>query len=113
MKSHEDALFKLDIIDFDKSSLIGYAQVSNNCVISKLSLQSKFQEIEKKTIDVLDYIITSIYFLNATILNDDERNARIIRIDIEFQVIEHLIYEYLIKRDILKIYKIIIDENVE
>ena len=31
------------------------------------------------------------------ILNDDERNTEIIRIDVEFQVIEHLTYEYLIK----------------
>ena len=46
-------------------------------------------------------------------MNDDERNTEIIRIDIEFQVIEHLTYEYLIERDVLKVYKIIIDENVE
>ena len=76
-------------------------------------MQSKFQEIEKKTINILDYIIISIYFSNVAILNDDERNTEIIKINIEFQVIEHLTYEYLIERNVLKIYKIIIDENVE
>ena len=76
-------------------------------------MQLKFQEIEKKTINILDYIIISIYFFNVVILSNDKRNAGIIRIDIEFQVVEHLICEYLIERDILKAYKIIIDENIE
>ena len=113
MKPHKNTSFKLDIVDFDESSLIEHAQVSNDCIISKSSLQSKFQEIEKKTIDILDYIIISIYLLNIVILSDDERNTEIIRIDIKFQVIEHLAYEYLIERNILKAYKIIIDENIE
>ena len=100
MKSHENTSLKLDIIDSDESSLIEHTQISNDCAISKSFLQLKFQEIGKKITNVLDYIIISIYLLNIAILNDDKRNAGIIRIDIEFQVIEHLTYEYLIERDV-------------
>ena len=113
MKSYENTFLKFDIINFNKSFLIEYIQISNDYIISKLSLQLKFQEIEKKIIDILDYIIISIYFLNVIILNDDKKNAEIIKIDIEFQVIKYLIYKYLIKYDILKIYKIIINKNIK
>src|SRR5947207_3364445 len=101
MKSYENISLKFNIIDFDKSFFIEYIQISNDCVINKSSLQLKFQEIEKKITNILDYIIISIYFFNIIILSNNKRNAEIIRIDIEFQVIEYLIYEYLIERDIL------------
>lgn len=74
-------------------------------------MQPKFQGVGKKTTGVLGYITTPVYLPNAAALSGDESNAGIIKIDVEFQVVEHLTCGYLLGRDALKAYKAITDED--
>src|SRR5947207_5038866 len=83
----------------------------NEYAISESPIQPKFQEIDKKTTGVLGYITAPVYLPNAAALSGDERNAGIIRIDVEFQVVEHLTCGYLLERDALKAYKAVIDKD--
>lgn len=112
IESHGNAPLKSGVTDSDDLSLIEYAQILDECAIKESPLQPKFQRIDTKIINILGYIIILIYLLNAAALSDDERSVDIIRIDMKFQIMKHLTCGYLLGRDVLKVYKIIIDKDV-
>ena len=60
-----------------------------------------------------DYVILSIYLLNIIIIFKDISKVRILYLSIEFQVVEQIVADFLIERDALKVYKIIINEKLD
>ena len=111
VEPHGDAPLKSGVADSGGPSFIGCARVPNGCAINESPVQPKFQRVGKKTTGVLGYITTPVYLPNAAVLSGDERSVGIIKIDVEFHVVEHLACRYLLGRDALKAHKAIIDEG--
>jgi len=76
-----------------------------------LPLYLTFERIRVHKINILRYIILSVYFLNkATMLGDGgDRGLQMVKASIKFQVMEHFPMNYLIDIDVIKSYKMVID----
>lgn len=102
---------KLEIIDFKKIFLIEKNLIFKKYKIKKSSFLLKFIKIKENQIFILNYIILSIYLFNIFIMNNNKYYNEIIKIIIKFQIIKYYFIKFLIKRNILKKYKIIINED--
>src|SRR5947207_3567082 len=113
MKSHSNISLFSEIVNSKDSSIIQRNLISQQYKILLSSYNLKFHNIENITINMQDYIILPIYFSNIIIISKNALKIRILCLSIEFQVIEQVVAGFLIERDVLKVYKIIIDKELD
>ena len=112
-KSHSNISLSSEIANSKDLSIIQQDLISQQHKIFLSLYNLKFYDIENIIMNMQNYIILSIYFSNIVIIFKDASKIRILCLSIEFQVIEQVITDFLIERDILKTYKIIINEELD
>ena len=108
--SQEEEL-KSGIADSGGASLIEKDLVSEGYEIKESPLLPEFSGIGKSRTSILGYVVLPVYLPNVPVMSGDERHGEVVKIMIEFQIVEHCPAGFLIGRDALKGYKITIDED--
>jgi hypothetical protein len=100
------------VADSGGPSIIQKDLIPPDCTINPSPMNPSFQGIGNHTTDVLGYVLLPVHLPNQAALDGNSRKARILKLWIEFQVVDNLAAGFLIGRDALKGYKAIIDEEV-
>jgi len=95
------------VCDSGGSCIIPRRNVPTNSVIIQAPLNPvSFEGIGGKSASTIGYIVIPTYFPNHAALSNDKRSAKILMLQIEYQVIEECKTGFLIGRDALKAYSI-------
>jgi len=72
-----------------------------------------FSGIGKSSMKALGFVTLSVYLPNTATLSGDKRNAQVLLLWVEFQIVENCKTAFLIGRDAIKAYKFTIDEPLK
>ena len=99
------------VADSGGPSIIQKDLIPSDYVLNASPLNPSFQGVGNHTTDVQGYVLLPIHFPNQAALDGNSKKARVLKLWIEFQVVDKLAAGFLIGRDALKGYKAIIDEE--
>ena len=99
------------VADTGGPSLISKHLVPKDCRVRRSPLKPTFHGVGNNKTGVLGYAVIPMYFPNAAAISGDKRSARVLSLEIEFQVVEHIAAGFLIGRDVTRAHKAIIDED--
>ena len=107
-----DAPLKPGVADSGSpASVIGRNMLADNAELLQAPTNLIFQGLGKSRTTTEGYVVMPVYLPSAAAMAGDTRKARIAKITVEFQVVEHCPAGFLLGRDAMKAYKMVIDEE--
>ena len=107
-----DAPLKPGVADSGSpASVIGRNMLADNAELLQAPTNPIFQGLGKSRTTTEGYVVMPVYLPSAAAMAGDTRKARIAKIMVEFQVVEHCPAGFLLGRDAMKAYKMVIDEE--
>jgi hypothetical protein len=97
------------VVDSGGPSIIQKSLVPDEAVILQSPSKPTFGGIGAHRTDTLGYVVLPVYFPNIAAMTGDEKHAQLVKLFIEFQVVEKCLAGYLVGMDAMKAYKMIID----
>ena len=107
-----DAPLKPGVADSGSpASVIGRNMLTDNAELLQSPTNPIFQGLGKGRTPTEGYVVMPVYLPSAAAMAGDTRKARIAKIMVEFQVVEYCPAGFLLGRDAMKAYKMVIDEE--